>query len=117
MPWDGFATTLFKAIRRTDGKNVCVDADHLGSTTRVVRTPLDYDNAIAQGWVDHPEQAMARLEAEQDATSTDAAVRAYDDRNMSEKALAEASAEDSTSVQHKPEVPEAPKKGRTKKGG
>jgi len=109
-------TTLFMAIRRSDGKNVCVDTDSLRSTTKVVRDLREYEVAIGQGWCDHPLEAMARLEAAQASLSVDAAVRAHDDRRMSEAAQAEADAADAaTGFTFVPEVPEAPKKrGRPK---
>jgi hypothetical protein len=104
-------TTLFRAIRRSDGRNVCIDTDHLTSTTKVVRDLREYDIAKGQGWVDHPREAMAQLESEQDAVSTAAAVRAYDDRRMSPKALGEADEADrAAGVQHRPMVPEGKKK-------
>jgi hypothetical protein len=104
-------TTLFKAIRRSDGRNVCIDTDHLTSTTKVVRDLREYDIAKGQGWVDHPREAMAQLEAEQDAVSTAAAVRAYDDQHMSPAALEESDAADrAAGVQHQPMVPEGKKK-------
>lgn len=118
MAWDGYPTTLFKAVRLQNGKNVCIEADQLHATTKVVRSAGEYEHFVSQGWTDHPQQALDRLEAEQDQASTDAAVRAYDDQHMSEAAKAEAQVVEQASVQHIAEIPEGPKKrGRKPKGG
>jgi len=110
-------TTLFRAVRSETGANVCIHVDYLTSTTKVVRDLREYEVAIGQGWCDHPSEAMARLEAAQDAVSTAAAVRAYDDRRLSDSAQAEADAVDrAAGFTHLAEIPEAPRKrGRPKK--
>jgi hypothetical protein len=111
-----FPTTLYKAIRLPNGRNVCVDIDHLLETTKVVADVRERDLAMGQGWTDHPLTAMAQLEAEQEALSTASAVRAHDDRRMSERAKAEAAqADQATGFTFVPEVPEKKKRGRPKK--
>ncbi len=97
--------TLFKAIRRPDGKNVCIDVNHLGETCRVFRNERDFTLAKSLGWADSPQEAMSRLEAAQDEVSTNAAIRAYDDRRMSSEAQAESAAVEAQSPRHLEEIP------------
>lgn len=108
-------TTLYRAVRRPDGRYVCVDAEYLSQTSKVVRTEGDYLIAVGQGWCDHPDEAMARLEAEEEQLSTDAGVRNFDDRHLSENAKAEADEAVSGTIRHVAEIPVAPKRGRPKK--
>src|SRR5689334_18013409 len=105
-------TTVYKALKRPDGRLVCIDLDYLTRTSKVVASQRDYDIALGQGWVDDPQEAMRRLEAKEDAISEAAAVRAYDDRRMSDKAKAESEAIESTTVRHLTEIPEQPKRPR-----
>jgi hypothetical protein len=108
-------TMLFKATRLPNGQNVCVDIHALAATTRIVSTQREYEIAVGQGWSDHPVEAMARLESAQDAVSTDAAIRAYDDQHMSPKALEEAAESDQAGgFRHQPAVPEGPKRRKPK---
>jgi hypothetical protein len=97
---------LYRAIRRQDGRHVVLDPDHMSHTTKIVDNDRDYDLAISLGWVGHPLQALERLESAEDAISTDAAIRAYDDRRLSPEAQREASVIESTTVRHLPEIPE-----------
>lgn len=108
-------TTLYKAIRLPDGRYVCVHPDHIQQTSKVVTNEADYLILIGQGWTDHPLTAMAQLEAAEDAISTDAAVRAFDDRHLSESAKAAAEQIESTTIRHLPEIPEQPKPGKRRK--
>lgn len=112
---DRFPTTVYRAIRRPDGRIVCVDVDYLHETTKVVQDRAAYLLATSLGWSDHPTDAMQRKEAEEDQISEDAAVRHFDDRHLSDKAKAEAEEAESHTIRHLPEIPEAPKKGRPKK--
>lgn len=105
-------TTLFKAIRRPDGRIVCIDTDYLTKTTKVVKDERDYVLAKSLGWCDHPSEALDRMNAEEDALSEAAALRHSDDAHMSPAALAEAAEVDATTIRHLPEIPIAPKRGR-----
>lgn len=99
-------TMLYRAIRRQDGRHVVLDPDHMSHTTKIVDNDRDYDLAISLGWVGHPMQALERLESAEDAVSTDAAIRAYDDRRLSPEAQQEVAIIESTTVRHLPEIPE-----------
>jgi hypothetical protein len=108
-------TTLYKAMRRPDGRYVCVDAEYLTRTSKVVRTEGEYLLARSLGWCDGPQEAMAQLEKEEDEASTNAGIRNFDDRHLSDKAKAEADAAVSDTIRHIADIPVAPKKGRPKK--
>jgi hypothetical protein len=109
-------TTLYKAIKLPNGRLVVIDPDHLGTTSKVFDNRGDYELALANGWTDNPRTAMDRLEAAEDAISTDAAVRAFDDQHMTPAALAEVDAVESTTIAHLPEIPEGKKpRGRPRK--
>lgn len=113
----GLPLMLYRAIRRPDGRIVCLDVAHLHETTKVVHTEPDYTLAKSLGWCDHPSDAMARKEAEEDEISTNAGIRAYDDRHLSEAARAEVEAVERRTIRHLPEIPEGPKKRRDKSAG
>lgn len=110
-------TTLFKAVKRDDGKIVCVDPNLLHATTKVVASEREYEIAIGQGWAESPQEAMRRKEASEDDIAAQAAVSASDDKHMSEAAQADALARESQTMEHVLEIPEVPKKkrGRPKK--
>lgn len=103
-------TTLFKAIKRRDGKLVCIDVDHLSATTKVVASEREYEIAIGQGWAVSPQEAMTRLEEHEDWIATQAAYSASDDKSMSPAAQAEVSHLESHTLNHVLEIPEAPRK-------
>jgi|SRR6266853_6755698 len=70
-------------------------------------------NMLSRGWVRGPDNAVKALEASEQGLAQAAAERAYADQRMSEKAKAEATAVDDTTVQHLGEIPRTPihKKG------
>ncbi len=105
-------TTVFRALKLSNGKVVCVDAASLTQTTKVVNDQREYDIALGQGWSASPQAAMERFEEEEQALGNAANLRAYDDRRLSPAAQAEAAAVESTTIRHLPEIPEAPKRGR-----
>lgn len=116
MSWEGCRTTLYRGIKRDDGKLVVLDRDHLLRTTKVVGTARDYEIAVGQGWVDSPQEAMRRIEASEDAIAYQAAESASDDRHMSEKAQREIADYESSTLEHVLEIPVAHKtRGRPKK--
>lgn len=108
MPWEGCATTLFRALKLRTGKVVCVDASVIGETTKVVRNSDEYYKAKGQGWCDSPEDALELFESEEQAVGNAAAERAYADQFMSEPAQREADAYERTVTSHVPEIPDVP---------
>lgn len=103
-------TMLYRAMRRRDGRHVVIDPQHLSETTMVVDNDAEYSLAHSLGWCRSPQEALAQLQAEEDALSTDAAIRAHDDLGMSESALAEAEAFETATIRHQPEIPDASKR-------
>jgi hypothetical protein len=85
--------------------------------TQIVQHEGDLLIAKGQGWRESPEEAQALLEGEAARLGDEAAYRAHDDRNMSEKAQREVEAYEKTTTAHVPEIPEEVKrpKGRPKK--
>jgi hypothetical protein len=112
-----YRTTLYKGVKRPDGKLVVLDVDYLTQTSKIVeQASPEHTLALSLGWADSPQEAMARLEAAEDQIAVDAAVSASDDQHLSEKAQAEVLAYESTTLEHITDIPEAPKKrGRPRK--
>lgn len=84
------------------------------SCQRVVADEVEYSRAHEEGWRDSAQEAMAFHEARASAVSQETAERNYRDKNMSEKAQAEAAAAEAEHFGHLPEIPEQPRrrKGR-----
>ncbi len=117
MGWEGYATTLFRALKKENGKVVVVDVEHIAQTTLVVRSGEEYDRAIRSGWVPgSPDAALEAFEQQEQAIGNTAAEHAYTVLSMSEPAQREVEAYEKTTSQHVPELPEAPKRrGRPRK--
>lgn len=85
---------------------------------RTVNDQMEYQRAMEAGFRESPVEAVEYLEAKQRSIADAAAERNYADRNMGEKAKAEAAAEVQRAFneegKHAAEVPEAPIK-RTRK--
>jgi len=117
MGWPGYPTTLFRALKMTNGKVVVVDLRHIAETTLVARSADDYDRAIRDGWVpESPQAALDAFERQEEVLGNEAARHAAKVAKMSEPAQREVESYEKTTSQHVPELPEAPKKrGRPKK--
>ena len=79
---------------------------------RIVRSEEEHDRARADGWRDTPKEALDFQEGLETDIANAAAERNYQDRNMSEKAKAEAEEYDASgdSMAHTPEIPSATKR-------
>jgi hypothetical protein len=108
---DGFPTTLYRAIRRPDGRHVCIDVDYLRETTKVVQTRSDWSLAKSLGWYEHPVAAMEALDREEEQLSTDAGVRNFDDRRLTDAAKLEAEEAERHTIRHLPDVTIPVKRG------
>lgn len=118
MAWQGCPTTLFRGLKKTNGKVVVLDADYIGQTTMVARDSDTYYKMIGQGWCDEPQDALDQFEQAEQSVSNEATYRAAADRKLSEPAQREAEAyEASVPMAHVPVIPEQVKKprGRPKK--
>ncbi len=113
MAWQGHPITLFRALKKDNGKVVVVDLEHIAQTTMVARSAEAYDLAIRQGWIDGtPEDALEAFEQEEQVVSNAAAEHAYKVLSMSESAQKEVADYEKTTPKHVPEMPEAPIKKR-----
>jgi len=72
---------------------------HVSGETRLVRSESERREARDQGYADTPEDAKAAQKRLNDAVALAAAERAYDDRNLGDKAKAELEAAED-SVEH-----------------
>lgn len=94
----------------TDWNRACQAAAHFTeSCHRTVQNEREYDQARGQGWRDTPDEAMAYREALDNEIDRAAAHRAYEDRNMSERAKAEAKVVEDSTPDQVPEIPEKPR--------
>lgn len=103
---------LYKARRTSDGTMGVHDVNNeqfANSCQKIVMNESDEAVARGQGWAVTAKEAMARYAKDEDGVSEIAAVRAYEDRNMSDAAKAEAKAVEDASSSHVAEVPEAPR--------
>jgi hypothetical protein len=107
MPWNGYPTTLYRALKLSNGKVVCVQADVIHRTSLVVRNEDAYLKAVGQGWCDHPDLALEQFERFEQEIGQASAERAYKDLRMSEPAQRESEAYEKTVSGHVPVIPEA----------
>lgn len=107
MPWNGYATTLYRAMKLPNGQVVCADIRVIAQTSKVVRNSDEYYKAVGQGWWDHPDTALEQFEKAEEAVGNAAAERAYSEQFMSRMAQQEAADYEKTVSAHVPEIPEA----------
>lgn len=107
MPWKGHPTTLYRAVKLSNGKVVCVHADVIHRTSLVVRNEDAYLKAVGQGWCDHPDLALEQFEQFEQEIGNAAAERAFFDAKMSPMAKRESDAYEKTVSGHVPVIPEA----------
>ena len=119
---------LYKAQRRPDGVPSVGEVDDKffggnpggaeafsATCQKTVEDEREETRAIEMGWRGHPKEAMEFFEEREKALGASAAHRAYEDRNMGEKAKAEAAAAEATTVEHVAEVPEKKTRRRRKR--
>lgn len=109
-----FPMMLFKATKRPDGIVVVGgDSEALNRQCyRTVRSAGEMEEALKEGWRESPQEARAYFEGLEKAIADAAAHRHYEDRNMSDKAKAEAEKADEATALHVAEIPEQPKRRR-----
>lgn len=109
--FERYPAMVYKAKKRpTGGPFICVDPFDEAFTRecqRVVQVEAEYEQAVAEGWRDSPQEAIDHALALERAVSDAAAHRNWEDRNMGERAKAEAAAVESATDGHVAEVPEA----------
>lgn len=122
-PFTAFPRMLYMARRRPDGVPSTGEVDDKifgnqpgaaetwsNGCYLVVEDEDQMREAMSRGWRQTPAEAMARFNEKEQALANLAAVRAYEDRNMSDAAKAEAAKLEASTEEHLPEIPEAPKK-------
>ncbi len=111
--FEPFPQMLYKAKKRDDGVVVVGDGENeilARECYLIVQSEGERQRAFEAGWREKPDEALALFEAKERHIADTAAHRAYEDRNMSEPAQAEAVAADAATIEHVPEVPEAPRR-------
>ncbi len=127
-PFSAFPQMLYMAQKRPDGvMSIGETSDAIfggqpgaaeAFTNRcqcVVESEQEMNLRLEQGWRKTPQEAYARMQAKDDARSTAAAHRAYEDRNMSDAAKAEVAQAEAESEEQLAEVPEKRRPGRPRK--
>lgn len=100
-------------FRGPDGKDKPGAAeDWTRANQRIVKNEDEHLKAKGQGWRDTMSEAVEFFNSEYAEVGTVAAHRNFEDRNMSEKAKAEAAKLEGDGPEHVPEIPEQPKQRR-----
>jgi hypothetical protein len=81
----------------------------------IVRSEQEETASLERGWRRTAQEAKERFEGKEKHISDAAAHRAFEDRNMSEKARAEVAAVEAETVEHVAEVPIKRRPGRPRK--
>lgn len=118
--FEPFPKMLYRARRPDSGGPIlCVDPRNEQWSTanqHTVGNEAELERAMREGWRKSPQEAIAYAQGLEDDIANAAAHRAYEDRNMGEKAKAEAQAADEATAEHLPEIQEAPRRrGRPRK--
>jgi hypothetical protein len=110
--YEHFPKMIYKARRPDSGGPIrCVDPGNeqfSGSNQLTVRSEAELREALENGWRETPQEAVEYATKLEKFISDAAAHRHWEDRNLSEKAKAEAQAHDESSFEHLPAIPEAP---------
>ena len=131
-PFSAFPRMLYMARKRPDGVvSVCETNDALftgpdrvahpgaaeafnATCQKTVNSEAEMAFALEQGWRATPKEALERFEAKERSIGDVAAHRAYEDRNMSDAAKAEAKAVEDSTPEHVAEIP-VKRRGRPRK--
>lgn len=106
-----FEVLLPRDVISLDKTTVLLSAEAFNASCQMtVSDQREFEAAKADGWRESPKEAMAYYESLQQDIAVAAAERAYQDRNMSEKAKAEVAKVEAASPVHVAEIPEQPKK-------
>ena len=109
--YEQFPQMLYRATKRADGVIVLDERQCM----RIVKSEGERQEAFEAGWRANPKEAMDLAWSREKSISDAAAHRAYEDRNMSEGAKAEAKAVEDSTIEHVAEVPAKPKRKYTRR--
>ena len=125
-PFAPFPRMLYRARRRPDGvvsvgeSSDAVFGGNPGSAESwtngcqlTVNDDVELSRAAEQGWRATPAEALAHFESRERGKAEVAALRNFEDRNMSDAAKAEIAAAEAASPEHVAEVPESRRRRRT----
>lgn len=106
--YEPFPKCLYKAIRSETGKVVCIDINPAtlepwSGTTLVVKSQVECDRALAQGWRESPPAAHEYYDRIEKEISTAAAEANYSAQRMSTKAQRERAAREAATLEHVPD--------------
>lgn len=107
-PFEEYPKMLYRAESADGGPRIC---DFI-----TVANPDEELKQIGRGWAPSQEAALGQVHVQQRELARLAANRAHNDRWMSDRAKAEASAFDETTMEHVAEIPAVPIKRRNKPG-
>lgn len=131
-PWryEEFPRLLYKAKKRPDGRVSVAETDdklfggNPGAAEQWTRgcymevgDEYELQKALELGWRKTQKEALEHFEAKERALGEAAAVRAWEDRNMSEGAKAEAAVVEAETFEHVAEIPRQPIKRRGRPKG
>lgn len=118
--YEPFPKMLYQARQRPDGKVSVAEADdklfggqpgsaEMFSTScqTIVKDEVEMQRYREMGWRESPQEALDFYETKAQGIGNAAASRAHEDRNMGEKARAEARAVEGSTSEHVPVIPEA----------
>lgn len=102
---------MARDIISLDKTVVLLSAEQFNASCQlIVNDEAEFRKALDEGWRESPKAALDHYEALQDSIAQAAAFRAHEDRNMSEKAKAEAQKAEEGTSKHVPVIPEQPRK-------
>lgn len=115
---DTYMVSLHRDVISADKTVVILSAEMFNNSCQMtVNDEREYQRAREDGWRDSQAEAWAYHTGEEQKKSVEAAVRAYEDSKMSEKAQAEVrKIEETTGAEHVLEVPEQPRRRGRKPG-
>ena len=102
---------LTKDVLSGDRTVVLLSAEQFNASCQtIVNDEREYQRAKADGWRDSPKEAIEYHNGTETEKLVASAVRAHEDRNMSEAAKAEAAKYEAATPDHVPEIPESRKR-------
>ena len=102
---------LPRDVISADRTVVVLDAEQFNATCqKTVRNQEEYDRALADGYRKTHAEALDYAEGREQEKAVEAAVRAFEDSKLSEKAQAEAAVREGTGGEHVPEIKALPTK-------
>jgi hypothetical protein len=109
-----YEVCLARDVISADKTVVILSAEQFNTSCQMnVNDEDELSRAKADGWRDTPKEALEYADGTEQQKAVAAAVRNFEDRNMSEKAQAEIrKIEQTTGSEHVPEIPEQRRRGR-----